>query len=105
MNNQTQEELLNAEKALKQELKSYSKLEKINKSEEFNDFFELQIDTVAQKMLQCFTGEGPKNYDEFCRIRGEVIAYLYPIQQIRGAKILKQQLMKQLNEYYNTEPR
>lgn len=92
------------EEAIREDLKAYTKLEKINKSDEFNDFFDLQISTVTQKMLSAFTGTGPKDWDEFCRIRGEVVAALYPIQQIRGAKVLKQQLQEQLNTIYNTEP-
>lgn len=94
----------NHKHALEQELKAYTKLERINKTDEFNDFFDLQIDTVVQKMLTCFTGTGPKDWDEFCKIRGEVIGILYPIQQVRGAKILKAKMKEQINEYYNTEP-
>lgn len=90
--------------ALEQELKSYSKLDKINNSDEFNDFFDLQVDTVTKKMLDCFTGTGPQSYDEFCRIRGEVIGILYPMQQVRGAKVIKKQIREQLNDYYNTQP-
>jgi hypothetical protein len=92
------------EEAIKQDLKAYAKLEKINKSDEFNDFFDLQVTTVTQKMLSMFTGTGPKDWNEFCRIRGEVVAALYPIQQIRGAKVMKHQLQEQLNAMYNTEP-
>lgn len=92
------------QKALDDEIKSYSKLERINDSAEFNDFFALQIDTVTQKMLTLFTGKGPGNWDEFCRIRGEIVAMLYPIQQIRGAKVVKRQLREQLDTYYNQEP-
>ena len=90
--------------AIEEELKSYAKLERINKSDEFNDFFNLQIDTVSKKMLTCFTGSGPKDWDEFCRIRGEVIGILYPIQQIRGAKVMQKQLKEQLDSFYNQEP-
>ncbi len=89
--------------ALEQDLKNYKKLEKINGSEEFNTFFDLQVDTVVQKMLACFTGTGPKDWDEFCRMRGEVVAYLYPIQQIRGAKAMQAQMKEQLDAYYNKE--
>lgn len=89
--------------ALNQDLKNYKKLEKINSSEEFNTFFDLQVDTVVQKMLACFTGTGPKDWNEFCRIRGEVIAYLYPIQQIRGSKAMQKQMKEQLDDYYNKE--
>lgn len=91
------------EEGIKQDLKNYQRLDKINGSDEFNDFFQLQIDTAATKMLAVFTGTGPKDWDEFCRIRGEVVAYLYPIQQIRSAKAMKQQLTEQLSNYYNKQ--
>lgn len=93
-----------AEKAMAEDLKAYKKLEQINNSEEFNAFFDLQITTVTAKMLQMFTGTGPKDWDEFCRIRGEVIGMLYPIQQVRGASVMKQQLQQQINDMYNTQP-
>lgn len=92
-----------AKDALESDLKAYKKLDKINNSDEFNDFFDLQISTAVQKMLLCFTGTGPKNYDDFCRIRGEVVALLYPIQQIRGAKALQKQLTDQLDNIYNKQ--
>lgn len=91
------------EEAIQVDLKAYKKLDKINQSAEFKDFFDLQVTTVTQKMLQCFTGKGPANWDEFCRIRGEVIGILYPIQQIRGAKVMQQQLQEQLDTMYNSQ--
>ena len=92
------------EQAIQEDLKNYAKLSRINTSAEFNDFFELQITTVTQKMLSLFTGTGPKNWEDFCRIRGEVVGMLYPIQQVRGAKVMQAQLREQLNSMYNTEP-
>lgn len=90
-----------AKDALEQDLKAYKKLERINKSDEFNDFFDAQITTATLKILSCFTGKGPQNWDEFCRIRGEVVGILYPIQQVRGAKALQKQLQEQLDNIYN----
>lgn len=89
-------------KALEADLKNYRKLDQINNSEEFNTFFDLQINTAALKMLGCFTGKGPESWDEFCRIRGEVVGMLYPIQQVRGAKAMQKQLKENLDAYYNT---
>lgn len=91
-----------AKQALKDDIKNYSSLKAINKSEEFNTFFDLQIKTVAHKMMSLFTGNGPKDWDEFCRIRGEVIAALYPIQEVRGAESMIKHLTEQLNQLYNT---
>lgn len=90
--------------ATKDEIKSYKKLEKINKSQEFNDFFDMQVVEAARKMIAAFSGEGPKDWEEFCRVRGEVIGILYPIQQVRGAKFVVKQLEGKLNEWYNKEP-
>ena len=93
-----------AKKALEKELSNYKKLDRINETAEFELFFDLQIDTVVQKMLACFTGTGPKDWDDFCRLRGEVVGILYPIQQIRGAKVITKQIKEQLDSYYNTQP-
>lgn len=89
------------EEALKEDLKAYKKLEKINKSAEFDDYFQYQITQTVQKMLKLFTEDGPKNWDEYCKLRGEVLGMLVPIQQIRGAKFVAQKLQEQLDTYYN----
>lgn len=88
------------EKALTEDLKAYKKLDRINQTEEFDAFFQLQIATVVQKMLSLFTGQ-PKTHDEYLALRGEIVAYLYPIQQIRGAKVMAKQLQEQLDNIYN----
>lgn len=90
-------------KGIEDDLKAYKKLEKINNSDEFNDFFNLQVDTASKKIMTAFTGDGPKDWDAFCKLRGEVVGILYPMQQIRGAKAVQAQLKEQLNTYYNTE--
>lgn len=89
--------------AVESEFVNYTKLDRINDSEEFNAFFDLQIDTASQKIMSLFTGNGPKDWNEFCRIRGEVIGIIYPIVQIRGANVMKDQLKDQLNSYYNAK--
>ena len=89
---------------VEQEVKSYQKLEKINQSAEFQDFFALQVDTAVQKIMQLVAGNGPKDWDEFCKVRGEIIGILYPIQQVRGSKTIIKQLTEQINTYYNTQP-
>jgi hypothetical protein len=89
------------QEAINADLKAYKKLDKINSSQEFDDFFAMQITACVQKMLQCFSGKGPKDWDEFCKLRGEVIGMLYPIQQVRGAKVMAKQLQDQLDAYYN----
>lgn len=88
------------EDALRKDIKNYEKLSKINKSQEFDDFFQLQLDTAAQKMVWAFVGDNIKSWDDFCKARGEITAYLYPIQEIRGADAMKKQLLDNLNQYY-----
>lgn len=86
---------------LNDQLKAYQKLKKINSSVEFNDFFDLIIKTASDKMIWAFTGDNIKTMDDFYKVRGEVISYLYPIQEIKGADAMSKQLTQQLNEYYN----
>lgn len=92
-----------AKQALKDDIKNYRGLRAINNSDEFNTFFDLQVKTVAHKMMTLFTGTGPKDWDEFCRIRGEVVAALYPIQEVRGADAMIKHLTEQLNQLYNSQ--
>lgn len=91
------------EDGLKQDLKAYKKLDSINNSPEFDSFFQYQITQVVQKMLKMFTESGPKTWDEFCRLRGEVLGALVPIQQVRGAKYVAKQLQDQLDQMYNSK--
>lgn len=91
------------DESIRADIQHYEKLERINKSQEFNDFFNLQIKTVADKMLWAFVGDNIKSYDDFCKVRGEITAYLYPIQEIRGASAMKKQLTDNLNQYYGKQ--
>lgn len=87
--------------AVSEQIKRYRKLNKINSSSEFDEYFDLLIETCAQKMIWAFTGENIKTMDDFFKVRGEIISYLYPIQEVRGAKTMVKTLQKQLDDYYN----
>lgn len=91
--------------ALKNEIKSYEKLAKINDSDEVNELFELLIRTCADKMIWTFTtgkeGDNVKSWDDFCKVRGEIIARLQPIQDVRGSKGMVKYLREQLKTYYD----
>lgn len=94
------------QEAVQENLRAYKKLSKINKSDEFDDFFQYQVTQVVQKMLSCFTQPGekspaPKNWDEFCILRGEILGMLIPMQQIRGADFIVKQLQEQIDNMYN----
>jgi hypothetical protein len=90
------------QQAINEQLKVYARLNRINKSQEFNDFFDLIQRTVADKMIWAFTGDNIKTIDDFYKIRGEIISYLYPLQEIRGAEALSKQLKEQLESYYGS---
>lgn len=85
---------------LEEDLKAIKKLKKIGDSQELNDYFNFVLDTVAKKITLAFTSEGIKSWDEFLKLRGEIVAYLYPIQEIRGAEAAEKQIKDQLNQYY-----
>lgn len=91
-------------KAQDEQIKAYEKLRKIADTDEFKDFFDFQLKTVADKMLWCFTtgkdGDNVKSWDDFCRVRGEIVARLHPIQEVNGAEAMKKYLKKQLDDYY-----
>lgn len=96
-------EPLPQDEALKEDLKAWTELDKINQSAEFNTFFDLQVNTIVNKMLACFSGKGPENWDEFCKIRGEVVATLSPIQYIRDSTAMKAKIKEQINQIYNKQ--
>lgn len=91
----------NYQKGLEDDIRAYSRLKAINRSREFNDFFDLLLKTVSEKMLWAFTGDNVKSYEDFLKIRGEVVSYLYPIQEVRGAGVMEKHLKEQLDKFYN----
>lgn len=95
------------EDAQKEQIKAYKKLQKIADSEEFNEYFDYQIKTVADKMIWCFTtskdGDNIKSYEDFCKVKGEIVARLQPIQDIYGAENMVTYLQSQLDNYYKKQ--
>jgi len=92
------------EEGLKDQIKAYKKLQKISDSAEFNEYFDFMLQTVADKMLWAFTtgknGDNVKNWDDFCKVRGEIVARLHPIQEVRGAESMVTFLKQQLDNHY-----
>lgn len=89
--------------ALESDLRALNKLKRINDSDEFNAYFDLILDTAAKKMFTAFTNEGVKTWEDFLKLRGEVVAYLFPLQEVRGADALEKQLKEQLSSYYGKQ--
>lgn len=99
-----EEEAKKLKEAQDEQVKAYKKLGKIKGSKEFEEFFVFLMKTVTDKMVWAFTtgkdGDNVKDWDDFCKVRGEIVARLHPIQEIYGADKMAQYLEKQLNEYY-----
>lgn len=93
-----------AREGAEEQIQHYRELQDVANSEHFEKFFGLLIQTVADKMIWAFTtgkdGDNIKNWDEFCRLRGEIVARLEPIQTVKGAQSVADYLSKQLEEYY-----
>lgn len=93
-----------ARRELERQIKEFKKLQRISNSKEFSDFFDLLLKTAAEKMVWAFTagkdGDNIKNWDDFCKVRGEIVARLQPIQEIRGAETMVKYIEQQLNTYY-----
>lgn len=90
-------------KALEEDAKVYAKLKKLSTNPEVNELIDLFIKTASEKMVWAFTGDNIKSWDDFCKTRGEVVAYLYPIQEVRSAAAMEEHIRKQLDTYYNQE--
>lgn len=89
-----------AEEAIEKDLRGYRALNQLNKNADFDVFFDLLLKTCADKMLWTFTGDNVKNWDDFCKVRGEIISYLFPVQEIRSAEAMTKHLQEQLTQFY-----
>lgn len=87
-------------KALQEEVLAYRKLQDIAITDEFGLFKDRLIKTVTEKMIFAFTSETVTSYDDFCRIRGEIIARLQPLQEIAQAGEIADSLDAKLKEFY-----
>jgi len=91
------------EEGIKKDINAYRKLKSINGSTELDAFMDLLIKTTAEKMLYAFTNDNIKSIEDFYKVRGEVISYLYPIQEVRGADTMIKHLEEQLKQFYSQE--
>ena len=94
-------------KAFEDQIKHFKELSKIKDSPEFKKYFEAQLETLAQKLIWTFStgkdGDNVKDWDDFCKVRGEVIARLQPIQDIYAAEGIAQHLKTQLKDMYGVD--
>lgn len=92
---------------LEDDLKQYKKLKAISNSDEFKTYFEFLLKTASEKMVWAFTtgkdGDNIKNWEDFCKVKGEITARLHPIQEVMGAQAMIDHLTNQLKQFYNQE--
>lgn len=87
--------------ALQKDINVYKALNKVNKSEELNAFIDLVLKTVVAKMYYALTNKKAiQSYEDFLELRAEITSYLYPIQEVRGAKAAIDALEQQIKDYY-----
>lgn len=95
------------EQAQKEQIKAYTRLKRIADSPEFQDYFQFQLKTAADKMIWAFTtgknGDNVQNWDDFCKVRGEIVSRLHGIQEVMGAEAMETYLKQQLDNYYNKQ--
>lgn len=95
--------------AAEEQIKALKKLQRVAQAEEFNEYFDLLLKTVTDKMLWVFMSgvnadktvrPNIQNWGEFCQARGEIMATLQPIQQIHGVGPIIEHLQQNLDNYY-----
>lgn len=89
-----------AREAIKEEIKRYRDLQHVTDNEAFKAYSSLLIDTVVNKMIWAFTENNIKDWNDFCKLRGEIVARLQPLQEVHGAQAMIEQLTQQLNQYF-----
>lgn len=92
-----------SKKSLKEEILSYRKLQAVAMTDEFQEYSNRLIKTVSEKMIYAFTADSIKTFDDFCRVRGEIIARLQPIQEVHGAAQIAESLEQRLKEFYTEQ--
>jgi len=90
-------------KALEEEIKAYRKLQGVALTDEFKEFSDRLVKTVTDKMIYAFTSDSIKSWEDYCRVKGEIIARLQPIQEVFEAGSMARSLEERLKEYYANE--
>lgn len=91
-----------AKKSIEKDLNAYRELRSVAKSKEMDTFLDLLIKTAAEKMVWSFIGDNIKSYDDYLKVRGEIVSYLFGVQEVRGADVMVKHLESQLKTYYTS---
>ena len=85
---------------MQDELAAYRRLESLSLTDEFKEYTDMLHRTVAGMMITAFTTKSIQNWDEFCKVRGEIVARLQPLQAVGEAGAMAQHLENQIKEFY-----
>lgn len=96
------DERVKSVEALKKEIKVYTKLRQLKETSNFEDYLEFLGQSAAQQMINIFVGK-VKTYEEFLAVRGEVVAKMYILQELGGAKTVEIALLNNLKQYTNPQ--
>lgn len=92
---------------IKDQIKEYRKLQEVANDEAFQTFFDNQLKLVSEKLVWVFSagkdGDNVKDWEDFCKVRGEIVARLQPIQEVYGAEAMIEYLNQQLEVYYKQQ--
>lgn len=89
--------------SIEKDIRAYKKLKDVGRSDELNTFLDLLLKTAAEKMVWSFIGDNVKTWDDFMKVRGEVVSYLYGVQEVRGADAMVKHLEEQLRNFYRSD--
>ncbi len=89
--------------AMREEINVYSKLKELKNSEGFGDFLVFLTRATSVQMMTAFIGNDVKTWEDFLKLRGEVVANLRILQEVGGAEMIEKQLTDQLKKYLNPE--
>lgn len=92
-----------SKKALEEEIQAYRRLETLSVQNEFKEYSDRLMKTVAHKMIWAFTNDSIKSWEDFCKVRGEIHARLQPLQEVHEAGALANYMQQQLEEQYGNK--
>jgi hypothetical protein len=84
-----------------EQIREQKQLARLKDNDDVKKLFDYQFKVAALKMIWCFTGNNVTNWDEFCKLRGEVVARLEPIQTVNGAEAQARLLTEQLTQMFD----
>jgi hypothetical protein len=100
---ENEKEKAEAVKGIRAELDVYTKLRELKSTPGFENFLVFLTRATSIQMMTAFVGNDVKCWEDFLKIRGEVVANLRILQEVGGSEMIEKQLSDQLKQYLNPE--